>query len=72
MEIELIAVESSHISAIGYDPDNGVLQIEFTDGKLYEYYDVPQYVYDDFYYSESKGRYAQQNIYKFYRQSRIK
>ena len=39
-------VSSSNIASIGYDPDNLVLEIEFLSGAVYQYYDVPQSVYD--------------------------
>ena len=39
-------VSSSNIASIGYDPDNQVLEIEFLSGAVYQYYDVPQSVYD--------------------------
>lgn len=70
--MEMISVESSHLEAIGYDPDNAILKIAFQDGSEYEYYDVPQYEYDSFYGSESKGTYANQNIYRAYRQQRVR
>lgn len=70
--MELIPVESSHIVAIGYDPDNARLEIEFKGGTAYEYYDVPQSVYDCLMASDSKGGFCHQNIYKGYKQSRIR
>ena len=39
-------VSSSNIASIGYDPDNLVLEIEFLSGAVYQYYDVPQSIYD--------------------------
>lgn len=64
-------VESSNLYAIGYDPDSAILEIEFKSGSIYEYYDVPQYEYDNLMAADSKGTYAHQNIYKRYRQSKI-
>ena len=38
----MIPVSSSNLSAVGYDSLTGTLSIEFHDGRLYEYYNVPQ------------------------------
>ena len=70
--MEMIPVQSSNISAIGYDDSNGTLVIEFTSGSAYEYYDVPQYEFDNLLNADSKGSYAHQNIYKNYRQNKIR
>jgi hypothetical protein len=40
-------------------------------GSAYEYYDVPQHEWYDFKGADSKGRYAQENIYNYYRQRKI-
>ena len=69
--MEMTTVNSSNILAIGYDPDSATLTIEFKDGSEYEYYDVPQYEFDNFLLADSKGRYGYQNIYKKYSQKKI-
>lgn len=69
--MEFIYIESSHISGAYYDESSATLYIQFKDGAIYEYYDVPEYVYDEFMSAESKGTYAHQNIYKNYRQQKI-
>ena len=69
--MEMIHVESSNLAAVGYNHNEAVLRIEFNNGRMYEYYDVPQYVFDDLLVAGSKGQYAHQNIYKNYRQQRI-
>lgn len=72
MSMEYVSVESSNIARVGYDPDTAVLVLEFKDGSIYEYYDVPQYVYDGLMAASSKGSYAHQNVYKVYRPQRIR
>lgn len=67
----MIPVSSSNLKAIGYDENEAILRIEFKKGSIYEYYDVPQYEFDGLYSAESKGSYANQNIYKNYRQQKI-
>lgn len=70
--MEMTTVDSSNILAIGYDPDSATLNIAFKGGGEYEYYDVPQHEFDNFLAADSKGRYGHQNIYKKYRQQKIK
>ncbi len=69
--MEMVNVESSNIESIGYDSDNGILNIQFKKGGLYEYYEVPSYEHDGLMGADSKGTYAHQNIYKRYRQQKI-
>jgi hypothetical protein len=40
-------VSSSNLASVGYNPESETLQVEFSkSGKLYEYYNVPQFMYD--------------------------
>lgn len=59
-------VSSSNIASIGYDPDNQVLEIEFLSGAVYQYYDVPQSVYDGLMAADSHGKFL--DVYKKKRQ----
>ncbi|HLU08558.1 MAG TPA: KTSC domain-containing protein [Oceanobacillus sp.] len=52
-------VESSVIHAVGH---TRVLEIEFESGRVYQYFDVPQDIYDNMLQSDSKGRYFNQHI----------
>ena len=49
-------VSSSNIASIGYDPGNMVLEIEFLSGSVYQYYDVPQSIYDGLMAADSHGK----------------
>ncbi len=56
-----VALESSAISALGYDPRRRRLGIEFHDKRqVYFYYDVPCSEFEAFLSAESKGRYLTQ------------
>lgn len=70
--MEMIPVESSNLKAVGYNIGESKLEIEFKSGAAYEYYDVPQYVYDELMAADSLGKYADQNIYKVYKQNRTR
>jgi hypothetical protein len=52
-------VESSVIRAVGH---TRVLEIEFESGRVYQYYDVPEDIYNAMLSSDSKGRYFNQHI----------
>ena len=67
----MIQVDSSNLAAIGYDENTSTLTIQFKSGAIYEYYDVPQFEFDNLMGAESKGTRANQNIYKRYRQQKI-
>jgi hypothetical protein len=54
-QITMQPVESSQITAIGYDSAEKVLAVQFTRGGEYRYFDVPQEKFDALMQSESKG-----------------
>ncbi len=60
--MEWIQVVSSNIAAIAYASDTEVLSVNFLNGSTYEYYGVPQIVFDEFLTADSKGRYFNANI----------
>lgn len=55
-------VESSNVRSIGYDENLCILEVEFHSGLVYQYYDVPSYVYYEFMTADSKGGFLHQNI----------
>lgn len=65
------AVSSSNIAAIGYDVNSQTLEIEFLNGGVYQYFDVPKHVYDDLMGAGSHGQYLAQNIKGIYRFSKV-
>ena len=57
-----IPVVSSVIRSVGYDREAATLEIEFINGAVYEYSDVPEHIYIDFLSAESKGAYFDAHI----------
>lgn len=57
-------VVSSNIRSIGYDASAMVLEVEFNNGAVYQYYNVPQYLYDRMMAADSHGRYLDQYVKK--------
>ncbi len=63
-------VESSMITSIGYD--NSILEIEFkSNGQVWQYFDVPEYVYHEMMAADSHGKYFHKNIKGHYMESRV-
>ncbi|WP_268224515.1 KTSC domain-containing protein [Sinomicrobium oceani] len=65
------AVSSSNIASIGYDADSQTLEIEFLNGGIYQYFDVPQSVHEELMNASSHGQYLAQNIKGVYRYSKV-
>lgn len=55
-------VESSTIKSIGYDPETGVLEIEFIGGREYRYFDVADHIHAEFLQAKSKGHFFYSKI----------
>lgn len=65
------SVTSSNIASIGYDESAQTLEIEFRDGGIYQYYDVPKEVYEEFINAGSHGKYFHAHIRDEYPHSKI-
>ncbi|MBE9140925.1 KTSC domain-containing protein [Nodosilinea sp. LEGE 07088] len=59
-----IKVSSSNIASIGYEPNSRVLEIEFINGAVYQYSDVPKLVYEGLMAASSHGSFLDKNIKK--------
>ena len=64
-------VLSTEIEWIGYEQKTNMLQVEFIEGGIYQYQNVPQNIYDNFLNADShcryfetfvKGRYSHRKI----------
>lgn len=64
-------VRSSNLRSVGYDPDSQTLEIAFRKGGVYEYFDVPQHVYEGLMAATSKGKYHWKHIRGRYRYQRV-
>lgn len=52
-----VAVSSSTLSSVGYDPEKQVLEVAFRHGGVYQYLDVPVATYQELMAAESHGSY---------------
>ena len=66
-----ISVNSSNILEVGYDTLASTLEIVFTDGRVYQYFDVPERVHSDLLQAPSAGQYFNSEIRGVYRFSRV-
>lgn len=55
-------VTSSLVASVGYVPEYKVLEIEFQDGRSYQYFGVPERIYKGLMAAESRGRYFNERI----------
>lgn len=62
---------SSNVAALGYDPGTQTLEVEFHGGRVYQYYNVPQGVFDAFRQASSKGMFLNDRIKDRYPYSRV-
>ena len=69
--MEMIPVESSNLKSVGYEPASKTLRIQFNTGTVYDYYNVPEQVFQNLLNAESKGRYFHAAIRMAYRYVRI-
>lgn len=60
--MERKAVESNHLVSVGYDTERLILEIEFKNGSVYQYNDVPQPVYEAMMRAKSVGTYFRASI----------
>lgn len=64
--MERIPVSSSNIASVGYDSETSTLQIEFNNGSIYDYYDVPEDIYTALINAGSVGSFFHANIRNIY------
>ncbi len=69
--MERYSVASSNIASIGYDAGTETLEVEFLTGAIYQYYNVPQNMYDQLMQAGSKGRFLNTYIKNAYPYSRV-
>lgn len=65
-------VHSSMIASIGYDAETATLEIEFSNGgPVWQYYNFPDYQWNEFLYAGSHGKYFHAYIKDAYRGQRV-
>ena len=64
-------VSSSVLASVGYDATSLTLEIEFHDGSVYQYYDVPEFEHQGLMQATSHGKYFLTSVKDRYRYTRL-
>ena len=64
-------VTSLNIRSIGYDPQLAVLEVEFTSGDVYRYFNVPEHLHRELMNASSHGRFLNEYIKYSYRYQKV-
>ncbi|WP_133501551.1 KTSC domain-containing protein [Cognatilysobacter terrigena] len=60
--MDRISLDSEALSSVGYDPSRRVLEVEFTSGRVYQYFGVPQIEVERLLEAESQGAYFSERV----------
>ncbi|ABR91679.1 Uncharacterized conserved protein [Janthinobacterium sp. Marseille] len=64
-------VASSNLTSIGYDEPSQTLEVEFSSGAIYQYYNVTVVLFEQLMQSPSKGQFLSMYIKNVYPFSRV-
>ncbi|MDH3348716.1 MAG: KTSC domain-containing protein [Desulfobulbaceae bacterium] len=64
-------VASTSVASIGYDEATETLEVEFLNGSIYQYYNVPISIYEQNMQAGSKGKFLNMYIKNAYPYSRV-
>lgn len=64
--MRLIPVHSSGVRAVGYEEERKTLYVQYVDGDLYEYFDVPAGEVIDLFQADSVGWFVNKRIKPYY------
>ncbi len=68
--MNMIPVNSSNLVAVGYDKSTQTLRVKFNSG-TYDYYNVPELIFNGLLSAPSKGQYHHEHIKNSYRFNKI-
>jgi hypothetical protein len=71
-EFLMFPVDSSNIKEVGYNYEREVLRIEFLNGGVYDYFNVPSIEFNGLRSADSKGKYLHKNIKGNYRFKKVR
>ena len=60
--MERSLVNSSAVRSVGYDPAQKILEVEFQNGSVYQYLEVPEATYADLMTASSQGRFVDEHV----------
>ncbi len=66
-----VPVSSSNLVAVGDDSSSLTLEVEFKNGAVYQYFDVPPHEHEDLMRASSTGRHLNAHVKGVYRYVRL-
>jgi hypothetical protein len=60
--MERIPLESQALSSVGYDAARRVLEVEFTNGRVYQYFGVPRHEVERLLGADSQGAFFSDRV----------
>jgi hypothetical protein len=69
--IDRTPVSSTNVASVGYDEATETLEVEFTNGAVYQYFNVGSNLYDELMAAPSKGQFLNTYIRNSYPYSRV-
>jgi hypothetical protein len=64
-------VSSSNLASVGYDSGSEILEVEFNNGRVYQYYNVPEFMYERLMEAGSMGNFLNTQIKGAYACSQV-
>ncbi len=65
------SVASSNLAEVGYDSDLETLEIQFKSGGVYQYFNVPAFMYERLMSADSLGRFFNAEIKGHYPEAKV-
>ena len=69
--MDRVAVRSTGIAIVGYEPSSQVLEVAFRNGSVYHYAEVPQTIYDQMIQAKSVGTYFAEHVKNAYSYKKV-
>ena len=69
--VERIPLDSEALASVGYDAGRHVLEVEFTSGRVYQYFGVPQDEVERLLGAPSSGHYFSERVRDRYRYEQV-
>jgi hypothetical protein len=69
--MDRVPVVSSTVSSVGYDVGTQTLEVEFSNGNVYQFFDIPEAVHQQLMQAASAGAFFNGNIKGSYRYARM-
>ena len=64
-------VKSSNVKSVGYDEDTEILEVEFFNKAVYQYFDVPKKLHLEMMKAKSVGKYLNYKIKDNFRSEKV-